>query len=305
MLRVVFFFQGAGATWTESYYFVNGGGYGPAVFAAVKLVAQKRAGFLALPYQIVAIRLSNPAFPRLAIYVPLGQPIPGSFAYTPATEPDEFGANYNLVVLTKYFGGTFGHVDNRYHSGVPEGYFDEGPLSAQGLDFTPAGALTVAFASFLFNLVPNWGFRIFNWANQVQVTQVVTNAQFAGEIGLSLPTQLTFLPNVARRVNLKGFQKVNTKQPGLQGYYSVDPNSPGILANAAPYIYYLLKTPLVTQANISKPGFCAAESYLIDMYSTSAANGAGYSIVRATHRKRGASALAPRGRSRTRVSANG
>jgi hypothetical protein len=68
-----------------------------------------------------------------------------------------------------------------------------------------------------------------------------------------------------------------------------------VLPVAPPWIYFLQGTENVNIANLVKSkGVAAALKYKYPIIQ----NGIAYA---ATHRKRGASALAPRGRSRTRV----
>jgi len=299
MLRITFFFSGAGATWTESYY-QAGATLTAAVLAQIKELSRTRANMLVAPYTIAAIRVTFVGTPRVAYYLLASQFYSnGNFQYTPATAPDEYGVNFNTVVLVKFYGSTYGHVDTKYMGGAPEGIFSEGPGSAGGLG-TNTTPWSNALSQFMFTLAGQNSFRIFNWGNTYTVTNVLTNIAFPGEIGIQTAFQLVF-GLTPPRVNLKGFRKVNVRQAGLNGLYRVDPLSPGLQSGAvAPFTYYLANTVQVNVANILDKGYVSPEAYQYDSYGFSGPTGSGFSIIRATHRKRGASQLAPRGRSRIR-----
>jgi hypothetical protein len=299
MWKITFFFSALGSTWTETYYSA-GTMYG-AIVSQCTYIAMLRVGMNARGVTLTAIRLVNLNTPRISAFL-----TPGTFASQPAfisnpgTDPDQDAAPAFVAVQVKFFGSA-GNICRRYVSGAPEGIIEGGPAAPRNIG--ALGAWQNALSAFVLGMAQNsWSFRFTNQANAAACSAVLTNAQFPGEIGVQFQTQVV-QPVVGKQVyiHLKGFRKVNYRQFGLGGNYAVDPLSPGLTASVAPYIYYLQNTPQVLVANIAQRGVGVQLVYGFDSFTaTGGPAGNGYSILSANHRKRGVSALALRGRSRSK-----
>lgn len=299
MWKITIFFSQYNFTWTETYYAPLSTQYATLV-QQCQTIAQYRCALNAVQCKIAAIRIVNLTAPRLTTFVPQGTfPSSGTFVFLPGTDPDQDSAPQFVALQTKFFGAN-GHVCRRYLSGLPEGIFGTkfGGQNIEGLGLMQ-NALT-AFVGALGNY--GWSFRYTNQTGILPCSKVTTNAQFPGEIGFTTGAQLiTALGATPYRAYLKGWRKVNYRQFGLGGVYAVDPQSPGITAAGAPYAYYLLNTSQIQPTNIPNAGFAVQLAYGYDAFGTNTGPaGNGYTVLSANHRKRGASALALRGRSRSK-----
>lgn len=299
MWKITFFFSALGATWTETYY--TPGTLYPAIVSICTYLAQLRTAMNARGVTLTAIRLVNSNTPRQSAFLSPGQfaSQPG-FIQTPAIDPDQDAAPAFVAVQTKFFGAS-GNVCRRYIGGAPEGIIEGGPAAPRNIGVL--GAWQNALTAFVLGLSQNQiQFRFTNQAGIQACTGVTTNIQFPGEIGVQFNTQVVVAqPGKQVYIHLKGFRKVNYRQFGLGGNYAVDPKSPGFTASLAPYIYYLQNTSGVQVANIAQLGLGVQLLYGFDTFSsTGGPAGNGYAVLSANHRKRGVSALALRGRSRSK-----
>lgn len=299
MWKITFFFSQFNFTWTETYYVPLSVSYS-ALVSQCQTIAGLRVAMNASQCKLSAIRIVNLTAPRLTTFVPPGTyPSGGSFIFLPGTDPDQDSAPQFVALQVKFFGAQ-GHVCRRYMSGIPEGVvgtkFSGSNIEGLGL----LGNALTAFVAGLGNY--GWSFRFTNQAGILPCSKVTTNAQFPNEIGFTTGAQLiTALGATPYRVYLKGWRKVNYRQFGLGGVYALDPQSPGITAAAAPFAYYLLNTSQVQPSNIPNAGSAVQLLYGYDPFgSNTGPAGNGYTVLSVNHRKRGASALALRGRSRSK-----
>jgi hypothetical protein len=289
MWKVTFFFSQGNQTWTETWYLAGNTSLSQ-VFANCQGFAQYRAGCNAPGCVLTAIRLVNSNNPRNSTFMTPGTFVGnGTFTFIPGTDPDQDPAPSFVAVQVK-FGGALLNTARRYMSGAPEGIV--GTKLSAVTNLQPLGLWQNAFNAFGNFLSGLFSFRYRNQAANQPVQAVLTNAQFAGEIGVQFGQQMISGPG-PWRMAFKGFRKVNYRQFGIQGVYNVDPLSPGITASVAPYIYYLQNTANVLPANIAVRGVGAQLLYGFDTVAS-------WQVLSARHRKRGASALAPRGRSRSK-----
>lgn len=299
MWKITFFFQMLGATWTETFYLPSNTSFSAVQFSALTVGIARIA---MCPKQVtwVATRVVSLNLPRAAQFIGTNNaPTQGTFVQTPGTDPDQDAAPSFIAAQVKLFGNS-GRVYRRYFAGAPEGVI--------GTQFTSRniGALGVwsnALAAYVRTL---WGqgmqVRYQNQAGKTVVTAVTTNAQFPNEIGVTFPQQMIAgVQGQTSYLLLRGFRSVNPKLFGLGGVYPIDPASPGLTAAAAPFVYYLQNTSRVSPSNIAKNGYGVQLAYGFDSVSLSGSpDGTGYSLLSFNHRKRGVSALALRGRLRTR-----
>jgi hypothetical protein len=299
MWRVTFYFQVERYTWTESHYLPQGGSTA-SVSAVMATLAALRCGLLSVNATIQAIRIENLTPPRTVYYLQAGtfQSV-GSFNTGGSLlGPDNESAPPWAAVKVRVQ-GVAGYSSTIYISGIPEGIVGTGGLSIQNLE--PSAPFGNALTAYLNGLIAaSASFRVRQLVSPIQpVTLVSQPAQAGGNIAVQTTAPLVFgtPPNFGpakSAIVLKGFRRGNLNLPGLSGVYYIDSGSPGIQSGAAtPYIYWLEDTGFVAPSNIIQKGGASGLVFYYDTFAILNPRGA-------THRKRGASALAPRGRSRTR-----
>ena len=300
MWRVTLFFQVESYTWTESHY-LPAGGTVASVTQVMMGIAALRVNMMAANCTISAIRIENLTPPRTVYYLAAGTyPNQGQFtAGGLVGNPDVDSAPPWASVKVRVQGSA-GYSTEIYISGVPEGIIGTGGVSSQNLE--PNIAFRNALNAYLgYLILQNFSFRVRQLLNPLpQCTGPASQpAQAAGLIAVQFGVPLVFgtPPSFGpspSAVVLKGFRRANLRLPGLSGIYKVAAGSPGLTASAAPYIYWLQNTFAVQPANLLVTGGGCGLVWYYDTYAILNPRGA-------THRKRGASALAPRGRSRNRV----
>lgn len=300
MWKITFFFAQWNFTWTETYYAPLSTNY-TALVAQINTLAVLRSAINAAQCTIQTVRVVNLNQPRLTTFVNAGglQGWPGTFTLLPATDPDQDSAPQFVALQVKFFGANL-HVCRRYLSGLPEGIigtkFGGRNLGSPGLEINAISAFVGGLSAY------GWSFRYTNQANKQICTGLSQPAQANGNIAVSFNQQMV-APVAGQPIYmvLRGFRRVNYRQFGLGGTYNVDAGSPGITAAVAPFTYYLQNTSNISLSNINVKGYGVQLLYGYDSFSASGGpGGTGYNILSGNHRKRGASALALRGRSRSK-----
>lgn len=293
--KVVLMFTLDKYSWSEDHYYLLGSSSGQGLQAAVQPAQQlagTRAQLLGYDAQIERIRISG---------VPANQQVfdvefPGNLVPTwelPASTPAYTASRaYNALLIR--FQSLTGYHRNYYLGGAPAGLFHSRAGDDTGLDFSQVPSFllrTIAFTSFLQQNAA-WG-----WLSRTSSPLVpalgplVTNAAFPGMIGIQSP----LLPGVAvgSQIQVAGWRRLSIKAgPPLTGIYKCG----GVLAPVAPsttYTYFLFNTQYVQPSNFFTIGKVGPFVGAFQAYATS-------QPVEATSRKRGATLLRPRGRSRTR-----
>ncbi len=296
-MRMTMFFATDNYTWTESHWLLGVSSYAAAEPPAIS-IATARCGILAEYSTMQAVRLTNLALPRTSFYLP-GFSFPGDTGRFQVA-PDGVLADRPYSALNIQFTGIDGTESRGYLSGIPDGLIGEGASSDRGI--YALGIWGSALYNYIGSLLPlqagalginGAAYRRLDYSAVQNVAAVTMPGVPGNEIAVTFPAQLTFIPNTPPAIVFKGFQKVNTRLPMLHGTYYVDTN-PTLFPVAPPWTYFLQNTANISLANIKKKGVGSGLLYTYIQYL----NG---TVVSATHRKRGASALAPRGRSRTRV----
>lgn len=303
--KVTMFLSQKNYTSSETHYDVSAGNLTSAQDNAIALCSN-RAQLLGSFASIAAVRILDTSLPRIATYLK-----PGTFAtvsllpQTPAGGPtgDRAYSALMLTLLGKWGGGPTSAVKKLYLTGIPDQVIGDA-LNNGNSGVLTLGAFGNALYGYLTFLSTVYAFRVKVYAPAQIVQRVLTNSGFPGEIGVQVANQITFTQ--ALSLNFKGFRKVNSAMPGLQGAYYVDPLSPPLLPGAsAPWIYYLQNTPLVQTANIKTNGIVAPQLWSYAQYSPAVGSIGTPPLnplaMQATHRKRGARELAPSGRSRRLV----
>lgn len=300
MWRCTVFFATESYTWTESHYLPSGGSV-TSVSALLVGLAALRVNMMASNCRIVAIRIENLTPPRTVYYLQAGTYVSvGQFTANVGISLPDTAAAPPFVAVKIRVQGSAGYSTEIYVSGVPEGLIGTGGQSEQNLE--PNIAFRNQLQIYVNYLISNqFSFRVRQLPQPLpQCTAPASQpVQAAGLIAVQFGVPLTFGtppsfgPTPAALV-LKGFRRANNRLPGLSGIYKVAAGSPGLTASAAPYIYWLQNTYNVAPSNIIVTGGGCGLTWYYDTYAIMNPRGA-------THRKRGASALAPRGRSRTRV----
>lgn len=299
MWKITFFFSLYNSTWTETYYAPASTSFSSLQSQAIN-IGLARCALNGPQVTWVATRVVLLSLPRQATFIGTQNlPTAGTFVFLPATDPDQDSAPGFTSVQVKYFGLT-GHTTRRYLAGIPEGIVSTKFTSR---NIGVLGLWRNALQQFVSALnQASFAFRFTNQAAKQNVTALTTSAQFPAEVGVSFGQQM--IASVAGQTNylyLRGFRSVNTKLFGLGGVYAVDPASPGLTAAVAPFTYYLQNTSRVSVSNIAKTGYGVQLAYGYDGFSLAQSpDNTGFTILSVTHRKRGGSALLPRGRLRTR-----
>jgi hypothetical protein len=297
--KITLFFSMYNSTWTETYYASGSISFAQLSTWVIQL-GLLRLGLCAKQVSWIATRIVLLSQPRQAIFIGTNNlPTQGTFTLIPGTDPDQDSAPAFVAVQVKFF-GVHGFTTRRYLAGAPEAI-----VSTQftGRNIGVLGLWRNAMNAFLNALSVTFSFRYANQAAKQNVLQVTQPVQAGGNIAVSFPIQMIAqVPGVPNQLLLRGFRSANTRLFGLGGVYTVDPNSPALLAGAtAPYVYYLLNTSRVLATNIIKVGYGSQLTYAYEGFGFSTGpDGTGYSILSVNHRKRGVSALALRGRSRTK-----
>jgi len=286
-------------TWTETYY--GNGALGPDLIAGVQAVAQARAQLFGEGAQVVRARIILLANPRVAYFVNLdgvnvtAQNLSYLSLFPYADRP------YSSIMVS--FISSDNKVKRTYLSGVPDGLVGETPTVDRGIEIailpTWLGRL-VQFTTALNSAGLGWAWEA-PPTPRIQIVAVGTQPAPGTELSISTNTQLVFPSR--QKVIITGYRRVNTRAPGMNGGWYVDPASPGLQVGAvAPFVYYLVGTPLnAGQAtNRSGVGFVAPLNPQLALFQDGSNVPTSYGVGLATHRKRGARALAPVGRSRSR-----
>lgn len=299
MWKIIFYFSQYNSTWTETYY-ASGNLSTSQIVSSCAAVAQARTAMNGPQCVLTAIRIGLLTAPRQTAFLNQSQyPSAGTFAFAPATDPDQDSAP-NFVALRVKFFGVIGRTCIRYLAGLPEGIFG---TKFTGRNVEALGLMQNALQAFVNALAgQNWSFRYTNQQNPAVCLAVTLGAQSPAEIGVSFGTQIIVgVPGLTQYILLRGFRSANTRLFGLGGVYTVDNQSPGLTAAAAPFLYYLQNTSRVSPTNIIKNGYGVKLVYAFDAFGNNSGpllNG--FTVLGASHRKRGVSALALRGRSRTK-----
>lgn len=292
MIRITIFMTTDTFTWTESHYHVSATTIAAAATDAASLAAA-RLKILTKPAAIVGYRLSDTALPRQAQFSPLpGNQWIGSYLFPGTSVIDQYADRPYSVVIPEYV-GVNGRTSRGYMAGVPDQIVSEDPEEVGGLDPTFSPGWVKAFNRYMVTLAAAWGWRRISNAGTVPVIGVDTTTHPAGELGVTVGAAINFAGGPVK-VNITGFRSVNPRKRGLSGIYSVDQTDATYPPTAKPFTYFLRGTSAANGANLTTQlGSVAPLAYLIEQYASA-------DIIRATHRKRGVSALAPRGRSRSR-----
>lgn len=299
MWKITLFFSIYNVTWTETYYLPGSTSFSQVQSATIQL-GLKRCAMNAKQVTWQATRVVLLSNPRQTQFIGTGNlPTSGTFTLTPGTDPDQDASPAFTSVQVKFF-STGSAVCRRYLAGAPEGII--------GTQFTGRNIGVLGLWLNALNQLVQWlsaggfAFRVLNQAGKQNSSLPTTSAQFPNEIGVSFQQQM--IAQVAGQTNylvLRGFRSANTRLFGIGGVYAVDPGSPGLTAVAAPYTYYLQNTSRISPSNIIKSGYGFQLAYSYPgFFAGGGPDGTGFSVLNATHHKRGVSALAVRGRLRTR-----
>lgn len=297
--RCTFFLSDGGATWTESFYLTSITSYDQVLNQTTFLpipafgnIIQARFALCFYPSQIVAVRLSVISQPRSSQYVstdylPVNTPIP-------ANEQGEDSSDVNWTVIQLNWKGDAGGVKKTFVSGAPDVSIGSGTPYKRNISnntsfFTALGNFQVAMIGM------NAAFRTVQYTNSQPVDHIDANGPAGAPVQLLLKNQLTGLSATPPfNISLKGFRRINTKAPGLKPSYALFGTPPTAPNSAGFWAYPLAKANPALVPNMGTMGIVAPLSFLYQFMSNAVP-------VRATHRKRGVSALAAHGRSKTRA----
>lgn len=293
--KVVLMFTLDKYSWSEDHYYLLGSSSGQglqATIAPAQQLAAARAQLLGYDAQIERIRISGVPANQQVIDVefagnltPAWEQPSGVAAYTASRA-------YNALLLRLQ--SLQGYHRNYYLGGAPAGLFHSRAGDDTGLDFSQVPSFLlrmIAFTAFLYGTA-SWGWLTRTASPLVPALgPLVTNAAFPGMIGIQSPLLAGVV--VGSQIQVAGWRRLSIKAgPPLTGIYKCG----GVLAPVAPsttYTYFLFNTQYVQPSNFFTIGKVGPFVGSFQAYNSA-------QPVEATSRKRGATLLRPRGRSRTR-----
>lgn len=293
--KVLLMFSADKYSWTEDYFFndtqtVNAGAN---VIAASDSLARQRAQLLGSGAALERVRISNTQPANSQVWdIEYNPVLTGQWAGVSSSAAASRAARPYQVILVRM--QTFvGDHRNLYLAGAPNGLFGTRPGDDTGLDFSQFGQFLPALQGYIQTLInQNFGY-LTRTRNVFQATQgLVTLAQYAGMVGV---VTLASIPGVVAggSVLVKGWRRYSVKaSKQFSGVYRVFAVVPPV-SPATTWTYMLANTPTISPTNFPVPGLIAPFSLTLLSWNSG-------TPVEATERKRGATALRPRGRSRTR-----
>jgi hypothetical protein len=290
--KVTMFFVQDKYSWTEDHYYVSASGINlnSLVLPATSLAAV-RSQLLGFDAALERIRLSQFPANQQVQDVLFPAALTGNWAVTAGNLALWSAARAYNALLTR-LSSSGGYHRNYYLAGCPEGIFHSRLGDDTGLDFSVIPEFLTRFYALVTQLTTgSWGWLTRTQSVLVQAGGLVTNAAFPGMLGIQVPAAL---PGVVQGTPLQvsGWRRVSIKaSPPLTGVYKCG----GVLAPVAPstmWTYFLFNTSLIPPTNFFTLG-------KIGVYTPAFATYNQAQPAEATSRKRGATALRPRGRSRT------
>lgn len=292
-IRLTMFFSTDNYTWTESLYgpasdyvtYIDLNG-NPSALLHDLLVA--RAAMLAEGANMQAARLSDPTNPKTSQYVS-PQAIPNTTPFSSGGGQTNADRPYSTVIVQAT--GEDNQVSRLYFSGAPDEDIGEGTNFHRG--WSPVSGWITKLNQYRSVLtVQGWKFRSISYAGSQQVQGLVSTGPANAPLGITVLNAFTF-SRQPPALSFKGFRRSNPRSPGVHGQFKLALPLP-TAAIGGVWTYYLIGGSPAAVSNVTTLGLAAALGYVYPKINTMIVQGA-------THHKRGASALAPRGRSRTRV----
>lgn len=289
-VKVTMFMAAEGYSWSESHYYLGGSTFDLASGPALQL-CRLRKPLLGDYANLTGCRLS---------YVPANRQIydldPAAFSNGGGTFDIIPGGSASDQPFTSLMLNLQNLAANKnlYLAGIPDGVIQVNPAYPNG--YEPGGDFGLFLAAYMAYLCGNlagsgvWGFRS-RIRNPGQIVNAVADQPgFGNNIGVSTAVNAGIA--AGQEAYLTGFKRTNTRLPSLAGAYTVVGVVPPGSGNPN-WITVLGDTGNVGEDNFFALGQIAPLQFQYLPYQL-------YRVVRATHRKRGASYGAPRGRSRAR-----
>lgn len=291
-VKVILMFTLDKYSWTEDHYWLGAGGSGALslAFGPANILASYRAQLLGYDAQIERVRIANvPANQQVADIEYTGNLTPSW--EQPATTP-AYTASRAYNALLQRIQSAVGYHRNYYIGGAPAGLFHSRAGDDTGLDFSQVPSFLPRLLGFGNYLTSGpWGWLTRTQSVLFQASGLVTNAAFPGMLGIQVNGQLAGVVQ-GSQILVKGWRRTSVKaSPPLSGVYKVG----GVLSPVAPstlWTYFLVNSSLLPPSNFFTLGQVGAYTPSFQVYNN-------IQPVEATSRKRGATSLRPRGRSRT------
>lgn len=285
-------------SWSESYYSRNGTPTDG--FANVGNIATARAAMLGLGANLEATRFVNLNNPRQALF-PQG---PGNAVLNTAPPPNQNEPLYAdrpySSVLVNHFAGN-GYTKRTYYAGAPDLYIGQQPIEDRGIEQTGIADWRPLLVRFLAAMAAGqWGWQRQIWPAAPQtIVNITVGANPPTQIEITTAQPIANLSN-SYEIIIRGFRRVNLKDFGMNGKWKINQNA--LPPAGGPYTYLLLGTPKSAgqAGNISGQGQVVALNLATTLFQAPSNDTYTYAILEATHRKRGSTLLAPRGRSKMR-----
>lgn len=289
-IKVTIFMGSEGYSWSESHYYLGVNDFPSTLGPATSLVTLRNA-ILGQYAKILGCRMSYVPANRQIFDLDTSTLTGSSILFTTVGGGDNSDQPFtSLMMNIQQLVGN----KNLYLAGIPDGVIQVNPNYPNG--YEPSGDFAnqlQGYMNFLCGLgvsTPAWGFRSRNKLPGTMVNAVASQPGYNNNIGVSTAVD----PGISAgsEANLTGFKRINTRVPGLAGAYEVIAViQPG--SGNPNWITVLGETGNVQEDNFFKLGVIAPLTFQYLPYHN-------WRVVRATHRKRGASFGAPRGRSRAR-----
>lgn len=295
-IRITLLFQLGRSTWGEAHYWGAGSDPdGAQEQAAATKLAQLRSGLCGANCSIFAARLTSPTIFRNVTTIRFNPPLTGFVGGQQEENlvtADVPNTSVMVSVKTKNQGKSF----RTYLAGCIDEAIETNPDFPANI--VPDPNFTAPFNKFSAYLLGQgaWGTVVkTNPQQQMVAPPVVTNAQYPGLVGVTLPAPLVTGGNalaVGDHLQIRNFRRKNLSSPDLNGKWQIG----AVLAGAGTVVTYFLNgSNGVDPTNFWKYGVAQTIVGVYDPYII-------YDWDRVVSRRRGGSIEQPRGKSRTRRS---
>lgn len=289
-VKVTLIFSAFRYSWAEAHYDISDTSFTAAIPSAAQL-AKLRQDCLGKYASLDTVRLSHYPSNRLTFDVPRSAwPGMGQIQSSTGGEETSTDSPFSAILMSMntstahrslYLAGA-PDVDVQWTPSSPDGYLPSGPFNANVIAYMQNLIGVGSFAS--------WGTRVDASNLGTQVTAVQNQIGFGNDVGVLTAANPGLI--VGKPAKLFGFRTINPRLPNLSGSYDVlAVLPPG--SGSSSWTTILARTQGVEGTNFSVYGTIVEKAYQVEAYTD-------WSLVRVTHRKRGASYGRPLGKSSAR-----
>lgn len=289
-VKVTIFMSFGNYSWSESHYLIGASTFQSAIIPAAAL-ASLRFACLGTYSTIIGTRLSSVPANRQVLDL-TSNSWPAELTTAPSGGFDQQDEPIFTSLLLN-FENTVANK-NLYLAGIPDDVVNTTPGHTGS--YFPTRSFSIALGAYAGTLVgigsqgASWGFR----SRMPQPSQTVLNVGTQAGFGNNMGLETAGNPGIAagNEAYTLGFKTINPRVPNLSGAYRVL----GVIPPGSGQPNWI--TVLNDTGNVEPSNFLTFGSIQPLMFQYLPYQN--YHVVRVTHRKRGASYGAPRGRSRAR-----